>query len=101
GRSADVTADVGDRYVMEKMREENFNLGGEQSGHIICLNYSMSGDGMLTAMQLVNIMKETGKPLSELAAGMKVYPQMLKNIQVKEKAYVLQHPVILDEIDRV
>jgi len=96
-----VTADVGDRYVMEKMREENFNLGGEQSGHIIFLNYSTSGDGMLTAIQLVNIMKETGKPLSELAAGMKVYPQMLKNIQVKEKAYVLQHPVILDEIDRV
>src|SRR5699024_1087797 len=84
-----VTADVGDRYVMEKMREENFNLGGEQSGHIIFLNYSTSGDGMLTAIQLVNIMKETGKPLSELAAGMKVYPQMLKNIQVKEKAYVL------------
>lgn len=96
-----VTANVGDRYVMEKMREESYNLGGEQSGHIIFLNYSTSGDGMLSAIQLVNIMKETGKPLSELAAGMRVYPQKLKNIQVIDKDNALHHPVILDEIARV
>lgn len=96
-----VTADVGDRYVMEKMREESHVLGGEQSGHVIFLNYSTSGDGMLTAIQLVNIMKETGKSLSELASGMKVYPQVLKNIQVVDKENALRHPVVLEEITRV
>lgn len=96
-----VTADVGDRYVMEKMREEGYILGGEQSGHIIFLNNSTSGDGMLSAIQLVDIMKETGKPLSELAAGMRIYPQKLKNIQVKDKETALHHPIILEEIARV
>lgn len=96
-----VTANVGDRYVMEKMREESYNLGGEQSGHIIFLNYSTSGDGMLTAIQLVNIMKETGKSLSELAAGMTIYPQILKNVQVRDKENALHHPLILEDIARV
>lgn len=96
-----VTADVGDRYVMEKMREDGYNFGGEQSGHVIFLNNSTSGDGMLTAIQLVNIMKETGKKLSELAGKMTVYPQVLKNITVNNKERVLRNPKILDEIDRV
>ncbi|MBO1004044.1 phosphoglucosamine mutase [Pseudogracilibacillus auburnensis] len=96
-----VTADVGDRYVMEKMLEDGYNFGGEQSGHVIFLNNSTSGDGMLTAIQLVNIMKETGKKLSELAGKMTVYPQVLKNITVNNKERVLRNPKILDEIDRV
>lgn len=96
-----VTANVGDRYVMEKMREESYNFGGEQSGHVIFLNHSTSGDGMLTAIQLANIMKETGKTLSELAAGMTIYPQKLKNVQVRDKESVLHHPLILEEIARV
>src|SRR5699024_5568627 len=63
---------VGDRYVMETMREGGYNLGGEQSGHIIFLDYTTTGDGLLTALQLVNVLKETGKPLSELAGEMTV-----------------------------
>src|SRR5699024_5171801 len=74
-----VTSNVGDRYVMEKMVEEGHNFGGEQSGHVIFLDHSTTGDGMLTAIQLVNIMKETGKPLSELAAEMPIFPQLLEN----------------------
>src|SRR5690625_6806421 len=96
-----VQAHVGDRYVMEKMREGGFNLGGEQSGHIVFLDYSTCGDGMLSALQLINIMKETDKPLSELAAEMTIYPQILKNIKVAEKNSVLSHPRILDEIDQI
>ena len=96
-----VQAHVGDRYVMEKMREGGFNLGGEQSGHIVFLDYSTCGDGMLSALQLINIMKETDKPLSELAAEMTIYPQILKNIKVADKNSVLSHPRILDEIDQI
>ncbi len=61
---------VGDRYVVEEMKKHGYNLGGEQSGHIIFLDYNTTGDGLLTGLQLVNIMKLTGKPLSELAKGM-------------------------------
>lgn len=94
-------ADVGDRYVMEKMREGDFHLGGEQSGHIIFLDYSTCGDGMLSALQLINVMKETGKKLSELASEMKIYPQVLKNVKVTNKRSALSNPRILDEIDAV
>ena len=65
---------VGDRYVVEEMKQNSYNLGGEQSGHIVFLDYNTTGDGLLTGIQLVNIMKLTGKPLSELAKGMKKYP---------------------------
>lgn len=94
-------ANVGDRYVLEEMRKGDYNLGGEQSGHIIFLDLSTSGDGMLSALQLVNIMKETGKPLSELANEMKVFPQVLKNVRVTDKERALSNPKILDEIDAV
>ena len=96
-----VQTDVGDRFVMEKMREGGFNLGGEQSGHIAFLDYSTCGDGMLSALQLINVMKETGKKLSELAAEMTIYPQVLKNVKVINKQSVMVHPKILDEIDAV
>lgn len=96
-----VQANVGDRYVMEKMRDGGFNLGGEQSGHIVFLDYSTCGDGMLSALQLINIMKETGKALSELASEMTIYPQVLKNINVTHKNSILSNPRILDEIDQI
>lgn len=96
-----IQTEVGDRNVMEKMRQNGYNFGGEQSGHIIFLNYSTSGDGMLTAIQLINIMKETGKKLSELASELTIYPQILKNIQVNDKYRALNNPRILDEIDYV
>jgi phosphoglucosamine mutase len=76
---------VGDRYVVEKMKKGGYSLGGEQSGHIIFLDYNTTGDGLLTGLQLVNIMKATQKPLSELAADMKKYPQSLVNVRVTDK----------------
>ncbi|USK60033.1 phosphoglucosamine mutase [Peribacillus asahii] len=76
---------VGDRYVVEEMKKGGYNLGGEQSGHIIFLDYNTTGDGLLTGLQLVNIMSETKKPLSELAGEMKKYPQTLVNVRVSDK----------------
>lgn len=100
GMKSDKTA-VGDRYVMEEMRQGGYNLGGEQSGHIIFLDYNTTGDGMLSALQLINVMKDTGKPLSELAAEMKKFPQVLKNVKVTDKAAVQTHPRIQDTIKAV
>ena len=65
---------VGDRYVVEEMRANDYNVGGEQSGHIVFLDYNTTGDGLLTGIQLVSIMKATGKKLSELAGEMTIYP---------------------------
>lgn len=76
---------VGDRYVMEEMVRGGFNLGGEQSGHIIFLDYNTTGDGLLTGLQLLNIIKESGKPLSELKQIMTKYPQLLVNVAVADK----------------
>ncbi len=77
-------AKVGDRYVLENMLQGDYNLGGEQSGHIIFLDHSTTGDGELSALKLLLIMKATGKKLSSLANEMKVYPQVLKNIRVSD-----------------
>jgi phosphoglucosamine mutase len=76
---------VGDRYVMEEMLKGNYNLGGEQSGHVIMLDYNTTGDGMLTAIQLLDVLKAEGKTLHELASKMRKYPQILVNIQVGDK----------------
>lgn len=73
---------VGDRYVLEKMLEEGYNLGGEQSGHIIFLDENTTGDGLLTALHLLEVMKVTGKTLSQLASVMEVLPQVLINAKV-------------------
>ena len=82
---------VGDRYVVEEMKKSGYNLGGEQSGHIIFLDYNTTGDGLLTGVQLVNIMKMTKKPLSELAGEMKKFPQKLVNIRVTDKNHVTEN----------
>ncbi|WP_164214318.1 phosphoglucosamine mutase [Virgibacillus sp. YIM 98842] len=100
GMTSNKTA-VGDRYVLEEMLKNGFNLGGEQSGHIIFLDYNTTGDGMLSALQLVNVMKETGKPLSELAGEMTIFPQVLKNVKVIDKHNVLNNQQIQDEINEV
>lgn len=76
---------VGDRYVLEKMVETGAVLGGEQSGHIIFSEYNTTGDGIATALQLLKVMAETGKPLSDLASQMVRLPQVLINVRVKEK----------------
>lgn len=79
---------VGDRYVLEEMLKDNYKLGGEQSGHIIFLDYNTTGDGILTALQLLSVMKKTGKKLSELASVMEVLPQVLVNAKVSnDKKY--------------
>ncbi|MFC7394605.1 phosphoglucosamine mutase [Scopulibacillus cellulosilyticus] len=92
---------VGDRYVMEEMRKGGFSLGGEQSGHIIFLDHITTGDGMLSALQLVNIMKATGKKLSELAGGMKKYPQKLMNVKVTDKYKVTDNEKVAQKIAEV
>lgn len=73
---------VGDRYVLERMKEIGASLGGEQSGHIIFLDENTTGDGLLSALHLLQVMVETGKPLSELAQIMEVLPQALVNAKV-------------------
>ena len=80
-----IRTDVGDRYVVKEMRNGGYNVGGEQSGHIVFLDHNTTGDGMLAALQLLKVMKEREKPLSELAGAMTRYPQTLLNIRVKEK----------------
>lgn len=78
------TTKVGDRYVLENMKENNYKVGGEQSGHVIFFDYATTGDGQLTAIQLLAVMKRTGKKLSELAAEMTVFPQVLINVRVSQ-----------------
>ena len=92
---------VGDRYVVEEMRKNGYNLGGEQSGHIIFLDYNTTGDGLLSGLQLVNIMKVTGKKLSELAAEMTIFPQKLVNIRVTDKHAVTDNKKVASEIEDV
>ena len=76
---------VGDRYVVEAMRAGNFSVGGEQSGHMIFRDYGTTGDGLIAALQILRIMTESGKPLSELRRVLKKYPQAQRNLRVKDK----------------
>ena len=92
---------VGDRYVVEEMRANGYNLGGEQSGHIVFLDFNTTGDGLLTGIQLVNIMKATGKRLSELAAEMTIFPQKLINVRVTDKHAVTQNEKVAEVIATV
>ncbi len=73
---------VGDRYVLECMLEKGYHIGGEQSGHIIFLDFATTGDGQLSAVQILNIIRETGKSLDELASEVEIFPQVLKNVRV-------------------
>lgn len=82
---------VGDKYVQAKMKELHLSLGGEQSGHIIFLDDLNTGDGILTAIKVMCIMKNTEKSLKELLEGLTIYPQKLRNVVVRNKEYVLQH----------
>ncbi|PTX58925.1 phosphoglucosamine mutase [Melghirimyces profundicolus] len=92
---------VGDRYVMEEMRRGGFNLGGEQSGHVIFLDHNTTGDGMLTALQLLRVVKEKATTLNQLAQMMTKYPQILVNVRVKEKNGWEQNEAIRKKIDEV
>jgi phosphoglucosamine mutase len=76
---------VGDRYVIEAMLRDGHNVGGEQSGHMIFRDYATTGDGIVSALQILRVMIETGKPLSELKKVLKKYPQAQRNLRVKDK----------------
>lgn len=89
-----VRTPVGDRYVVETMNKIGAALGGEQSGHLIFRNYSTTGDGLLAALQLLRIMVERGKPLSELACLLKLYPQKLCNVHVERKIPFADVPAV-------
>ena len=92
---------VGDRYVLENMLENGYNIGGEQSGHIIFLDDNTTGDGLLSALHLLEVMVETKKPLSELASVMEVYPQALINAKVPnhKKEQFMEYAEIAEAIE--
>ena len=94
---------VGDRYVMERMRQGGFVLGGEQSGHIIFLDRNTTGDGMLTAIQVLNVLRASGKRMSRLAADVPIFPQVLVNVVVEngKKQDAMQDAQMLERIHAV
>ncbi len=80
-----VKTPVGDRHVVEEMKQNGYNVGGEQSGHMVFLDYSTTGDGLISALQVLSIVKKTGKPLSELASVVTKLPQVIQNVKIREK----------------
>jgi phosphoglucosamine mutase len=89
---------VGDRYVMEEMRKGGYNLGGEQSGHVIFLDYNTTGDGILTGLQLVDTLVGSGKKLAELKTLMRKFPQVLVNVRVADKSLYKDNAAILEAV---
>ncbi|MEE3480461.1 MAG: phosphoglucosamine mutase [Lachnospiraceae bacterium] len=100
GIEYDVTT-VGDKYVNEDMVEKGYVLGGEQSGHIIFSKHATTGDGILTAIMLMEVILEEKKSLSELASGMRKYPQLLQNVKVTDKDKVLNNADVLAEKEKI
>lgn len=92
---------VGDRYVMEKLLETGSVLGGEQSGHIIFLEHNTTGDGLLSALQLLSVLKEKRVPLSQLAGQMRRFPQVLVNTRVSDKEKILDNEILNFKIEEV
>jgi phosphoglucosamine mutase len=89
---------VGDKYVLEEMLRIGATLGGEQSGHVIFHEYATTGDGMLTALRVFEVMRQAGTGLDELTADLKVYPQLLVNVRVKERKPLADLPSVNAEI---
>jgi phosphoglucosamine mutase len=89
---------VGDRYVVEEMRRNGYNLGGEQSGHMIFLDNNTTGDGILSALQLLAVMRRSGKPLSELSEVMIALPQVLVNTRVRERVDIMTLPDVAAKV---
>src|SRR4029453_6068864 len=86
---------VGDRYVIEEMMKQNLNLGGEQSGHIIFRDFTTTGDGIISALQVLRIMHKSGQPLSKLKVCLEKYPQAQRNVLVKEKRPLAELPTVM------
>jgi phosphoglucosamine mutase len=94
-------AAVGDRYVLAMLRENGGVLGGETSGHLLCLDRTTTGDGLVSALQVLAAMKQTGRPLAELTAGMARFPQVMVNVRVKERIDPAGSPAIQAAVQRV
>jgi phosphoglucosamine mutase len=93
-----VRAQVGDRYVVDTMRKNGFNLGGEQSGHVVFLDQSTTGDGVVAALKVLEAMRRTGKPLSELKKQIRLFPQVRNDVRVSRKEPLEQHESIQKSI---
>jgi len=89
-----IRTNVGDRYVVEKMRADDYNFGGEQSGHIIFLDHNTTGDGPITAVQVLDLMKSGGLPLSKLASPVKLFPQVLINVEIEKRQDIRSFPAV-------
>jgi phosphoglucosamine mutase len=103
-RAADIEfrrAPVGDRYVLSLLRETHGNLGGETSGHILCLDKTTTGDGLVSALQVLAVMKQTGRSLAELTSGMRRFPQVLLNVQVPRRFEPAAVPAVQDAVGRI
>jgi len=96
-----VRCQVGDKYVMEELLKRDLSLGGEQSGHIIFTDYLFTGDGLVTALSVLGVMRDTGRSLGDLASDLTTYPQVLVNVRVKEKTDLRQVPEVARVMDRV
>lgn len=96
-----VRTDVGDRYVLERMRQDGYNFGGEQSGHLIFLNHNTTGDGILSALQVLAVMIREGKSLAELSAIMEDTPQVLVNVEVSQRVELNEVPILKRQFDQV
>ncbi len=94
-----VETKVGDRYVLEELLRNGARFGGEQSGHIIFLDHNTTGDGILTALQLLTVMKESGRPLEDLAKQMERIPQLMENVTVSDKSRVMDSPLLAKAIE--
>ena len=98
---ANVQTKVGDRFVFEKMQKDGYSLGGEQSGHVIIKKYATTGDGVLTAIMVVEQMLNCKEPLSKLVAPVKLLPQKLKNVRVTNKAAVVDDEQVKAKFEEV
>jgi phosphoglucosamine mutase len=96
-----VRTQVGDRYVVEAMRSGGYNLGGEQSGHVIFLDHNTTGDGLITALQILAVLKRRERPLSELVSDFVRFPQVLVNVRVAEKRPLESLPEMTEAIRKV
>jgi phosphoglucosamine mutase len=96
-----VRCPVGDKYVMEEMLRRDISLGGEQSGHIIFSDHLFTGDGIVTALSVLRVMADTGRPLSDLSGQLVTYPQVLLNVRVREKKDLRGVPAVAEAMDRV
>jgi phosphoglucosamine mutase len=96
-----IRAKVGDRYVLAMLKEHGGVLGGETSGHLLCLDRTTTGDGLISALEVLAVMKRTGRPLAELVAGMPKFPQVMINVRVTERIDPAQSPVIQEAVQKV